>query len=794
MFSNYLKIALRNLVRHKGYAVVNILGLAVGFAACLTILGFVQFERSFDKYNEHADRIYRVEKNVQSVGGMERWAYTYRNMAAYLKDAYPEIEEATRIGSKDEPVVKQGNNQFYESNFIYGEPSLFDLFDITLQRGVPADLSRPGTMLLSASTARKYFSATNPVGQNIEVSNKWDQTIEHFEIVGVFEDLLANSHFSANFIASMATVDEAFSDMNRSLVHTYYMVAEGADADLLTAKIEDVNLVEAFGERMENMSLHTIPLTNIHLYGEAKTSTDIQLQGDIQLVYLFSFIALLIIVLACINYMNLATARAAQRSREVGVRKVVGAARKQLFLQFVGESMIFVVLALGLGIGLAQLSLPLFQQILNQSFAFNWTSFEFLGAIAAGTLIVGFVAGSYPAVLLSGFQPSSVLKGQLGSRNTWPVMRKALVVFQFAVSIAFIVGTFVIYQQLNYATEQRLGFDQDQKMILMTRSRLNDSSQAFRDALLAQSGVQDVSMSSGIPGHPSMISFFAADKIEGQEDNPEGFFDFDHIYVDYEFVNSLGLNIVEGRAFSTAFASDEDAAYIINETAAKELGWETAAGKVFDDNGTKKSVVGVVEDFHMRHMREEIRPLILEIGDYSRFVTLTVDSRDLSQSLAGLNGLWETFIPSIPFQYSFLEDEVEALYREEQRLGVLISLFSGLAVLVACLGLFGLAAYTSARRTKEIGIRKTLGASTTGLVRLLSADYLKLLCWAFVVATPVAYFTMQSWLDSFVYRVSLHWWVFVGAGVVALLVAVLAVSYQSIKTALANPVQALRYE
>ncbi len=793
MFSNYLKIAFRNLVRHKGYAVINVLGLSVGFAACLIILSYVQFEKSFDEFHAKADRIHRIEREGRGATGIERWAYISRDMGAYLQNTFPEVEASTRLSRKDEPVVTLNENSFYETSFLFGEPSTFEMFDISMVNGNVDDLSRPGTVMLAASVAQKYFPSGNPIGQVLEVSNKWDLEAEQFEVVGVFNDLPPNSHFSVNFLGSMATVDETFADMSRQMCHTYVLLEEGASIESLNAKLASVDFAEEFGRMYENTPIHTIPLLSIHLYGTAKPSTDIQLQGDIQLVYLFSFIALLIIVLACINYMNLATARAAQRSREVGVRKVVGAARSQLFYQFIGESMIFVALALGGGVLLAQVSLPLFTNMLNQSFNLDWLNPEFVVAVVIGTILVGLIAGSYPAILLSGFQPSSVLKGRISAR-TWPSIRKGLVVFQFAVSIAFIAATFVIYQQLNYATSQRLGFDKEQKLVLMTRSRLGDKAQAFKDALMQQPGVKNVSMSSGIPGYPSAISFFSSSDIEGMEHDPDGFHAFDHLYVDYDYRETLGLNLIAGRQFAEDFTTDSDGAFMINATAAKSLGWDDPIGKVFHHNGKNKTVVGVVEDFHLRHVKEEVRPMLLEIVEASRYITLTLNTTDVGQSLAGLGGLWSEFIPSIPFHYSFMDDEVEALYQEELRLGILISLFSGLAVLVACLGLFGLAAYTSSQRTKEIGIRKILGASTSVLVRLLSADYLKLVCWAFIVATPIAYFTMQSWLDSFVYRVDLHWWVFVGAGIIALMIAVLAVSYQSIKTAFANPVNALGYE
>ncbi|MFK7847785.1 MAG: ABC transporter permease [Rhodothermales bacterium] len=791
MFRNYLKIAFRNLFRYKGYALVNILGLAVGIAACLIILRYVQFERSFDLFHSKVDRIHRVERLVNNPSGLERWAYTPRDIAQFLKASYPEVEESTRLSRKDEPLVQFGETRFFESKFLYGDPSFFNVFDLAVLQGTAKDLSRPNTVMLTTPTAQKYFGSENPIGKTLEVSNKWDQQVELYEVVGIVDDLPDNSHFAINFLASMATFDSE-EDMSRFNCQTYVLLHEEGSISAFTEKLANLDMMQ-LNELYKNSSLQTIPLSRIHLYGESRDSTDIQLQGDIRLVYLFSLIALLIIVLACINYMNLATARAAQRAREVGVRKVVGARRFQLMMQFIGESLVFVAIGLVLGIVLSQLTLPWFNNMLNQSFSFEWQNAEFLSAVLIGSLMLGLVAGSYPAFLLSGFEPGSVLKGILHGK-TMPALRKSLVVFQFAVSIGFIAATFIIYQQLNYVTSQRLGFDQEQRLVLLTRSRLGDQAPAFKEALMRHAAVKQVSLSSGIPGHPSGISFYTHASFEGAQGGPDDHVVFDHLWVDHEYIETFGLNLIAGRSFSNSMATDKEESLILNETAVRELGLENPVGTAFSYQGAQKKVIGVVSDFHLYDLRQEVRPMILDMDDHSKFVTINLATSDVQSSLASFEKVWDEFIPELPFQYAFLDDEVESMYREERRLGSLFSVFSGLAVFVACLGLFGLAAYTSLLRTKEIGIRKILGANTATLVRLLSGEYLKLVVIAFLVAAPLAYYVMSNWLQTFAYKIELSAWIFIGAGLVAFLIAIGTVSFQSLKTALANPVDALRQD
>ncbi len=791
MIKNYFRIAVRNLFRHKGYAMLNIAGLAIGIALCLVILRYVQFEQSFDQFNTDAAHTVRVESIVQAPSGKEQWAHTPRDLAAYLAATYPEIESVVRIGSEDEPLVRVGDRRFYETDFHYADASIFDVLDVHLVRGVMADLERPYTVMLTHAMASRYFGDADPIGQTVDVSDKWEASVYTFEVVGIIDALPANSHVSINFMASLATLDALYEDINSQVVHTYVRLNNDASVDAFIEKLHNLTETTQLPWLGESRQLTGTPLLDIHLYSNTNPATDIELQGDIKVVYLFSLTALLVIILACINYANLATARASSRAMEVGVRKVVGAGRRQLIIQFLAESFVFVLVALGLGVLLSQLALPYFYGLLAREFVFDWLNPEFLIAVGIGTLAIVLVAGSYPAFLLSGFRPIRIIKGFDNARGGVS-LRKGLVVFQFVVSIGFIAATLTIYHQLNYVTSERLGFAQDQRLILETRNRLTENAPAFKEALEAVAGVQRVSMSSGLPGHPSAISFFQRSAFEDARGNPDDYVVFDHVWADHNFLQTFDIPVLQGRSFSRDFASDATTAVLVNEAALAAVGWQDAVGKTFIRNDTQWEIIGVVPDFHLHDLKQEVRPLLLQLDESTTFVTLELASDRNAAGLAAIEALWNEHIPAYPFQYAFLDDEIASMYQEERRLGQLFMVFSGLAVLVACLGLFGLAAYTTVQRSKEISIRKILGASVRNLVTMLTEDYLKLVGIAFLVAAPLTYFLMASWLESFVYHIELGIWIFLLAGLIASGIAIITVGYQSIKAAIANPVESLR--
>lgn len=789
MLKNYFKIAIRNLSRHKGYAMINIVGLAVGIAACMIILRYVQFERSFDQFQEHADRIYRVEAVVNED---QRRSSTRVDLATILREQFADVEETSRI-IHSKAILFVDDKRFLESRFAYVEPSFFKFFDVSLIEGAPADLGRPNTMMLSVSQAKKYFGRRNPVGRIIEMPDGPDFSMEPYEVVGVFEDMPANSHLALDFLTSMASTDLVANERQATLCQTYLLLGEATDGNAFNEKLRMLDAGD-LGWANSPETLYSVALKQIYLFSETIPEAESEARGDIGRVYLFSLIALLIIVLACVNYTNLATARAASRSREVGVRKIVGASHRQLMVQFLSESFVFVLIALALATVLAELALPFFNYLLGQHFWFDWTNLDFIGIMALGLILVAILAGLYPAFLLSRYQPAQVLKGTLNA-STLPQLRKGLVIFQFAVSIGFIVATFVIHQQLHYMTEeQQLGFEQEQRLVLSTAGLLGEDGAAFKQALEGLADVEQVALGSGLPGHAASIASFSKQGFEGAEGDEDVWLYFDFLEVDEDYLETLGINVVAGRPLTNVYATDSVSAVVLNETAVRVIGWDDPVGKTIRQNGEVQTVVGIVEDFHLTNFKESVRPMMLVLGPSTAYATLHLVSDNFKQSLLHIEALWEAHIPLLPIQYAFLDDTVETMYREETRLGWLFALFSSMAVLIACLGLFGLAAYTSIQRTKEIGIRKILGAGTSLLIRMLSTEYLKLVGYAFLLITPLVFFLMDNWLQSFVYRIELSAWIFIGAGFVAFLIAMLTVAYQSIRTSTANPVEALRYE
>jgi len=791
MLKNYLKIALRTVRHNKASAFINVLGLAVGLACCLLIVLFVQHERSYDHFHTRADRIYRVEMDVKGTQQTARWNVVPVPAAPLLKHQFPDIEQIVRIGYEDEPLIQQGENRFYEDFYYETEPAFFDIFDFTLLQGNASALARPNTIVLSESIARKYFGDDDPMGATLTKVDKWSQETTEYEVVGVLADPPVNSHFHPHLLASLATGLEQDAQNWRRIAHTYALLRDGVAPEALAAQFTPVtDLVEETYNAPVTAVL--MPLLRIHLHSIGQN--DLEPQGDIRYVWIFSAIAFLILLIACINYMNLATARAAQRAKEVGVRKVVGAQRRQLVAQFIGEAVLQTTGALLLGLGLTQLLLPAFNHLMEQPLALDLGNTWVLTALAATALLVGIASGSYPAFLLSGYRPASVLKGSVQTRHR-SGLRKGLVVFQFSVSVALIACTVVIQQQLHYVQHTRLGFDQEQAVIISARNALGAKAEAFKQALLQQPSVRHVSLASGVPGHHYMISFSDPEDIEAYAGTSEGSIVFDHPLVDYDYLSALGLELVAGRTFSPDFPGDAENAYLINETAARALGWADPVGKTFTTNAGTRTVIGVVRDYHVRSMKEEIRPLRIQVHTNQVYhVAVKLSTTDLPAALAGLKATWEQFVPVHPFEYSFLDEDFAAMYRTEQRLGQLFNAFAGLAIFVACLGLFGLAAFTAEQRTKEIGIRKVLGASIVGLAALLSKDLLKLVLVAIVLAGPVAYLAMSTWLDGFAYRIEISWPIFLIAGLLALLIALLTVSYQAVKAALADPIRSLRYE
>ncbi len=781
MFKNYLKIALRNALKHKSYSLINIVGLATGMTCCLLILLYVQEELAFDRFHGKSDRIYRINKTIHEESGeVTHTAEMPGNLAPTLVQDYAEVESAVRLRPWwSEMLVRHGEKKLKIDHVVFTDSTFFEIFDFELVAGDRKQVLRaPLTAVITEEVAQQFFGESDPMGQVLV--GLFDMPLT---VAGIAKQPPEYSHIQFNILISWSTSThsayaERFSWMNRWMAQTaftYALLAPGADPQALEAKFP------AFMQRYmarwaDKYFPYLQPLRDIHLRA-ANIPLQFQMNinaGNIQTIYILSIIAALVLIIACINYMNLATARAARRAAEVGLRKVVGADKRQLVWQFLGEALALALLARAL----------VFEPGPNPLLL--------LGMLGV-TLFVGLAAGSYPAFVLSSFQPITALKGGLASRLQGALSRKALVVVQFCFSIFLIIATLVVQQQRDYMRTKNLGFDREQVVMLeIPNSTIRTQVQAFKTELLRHPNILSAALASGGPG----IGAMGFDVLpEGQPVSAR--FGVPTIGVDFDFAKTYGLEFIQGRDFNHNFPTDS-AAVLINATLVQQLGWDSPMGKILTlgtDDPQALTVIGVVKDFHLRSVHQKIEPVLLYITD-RRFHHLSVKltGHDLPQTLQYLAATWARFEDQQPFEYKFLDETFEKYYLAEERLTQVLGIFSALAIGIAGLGLFGLAAYVAEQRTKEVGVRKVLGASLAGIVSLLSKDFVKLVLLADLIAWPAAYFAMNRWLQDFAYRVELGAWMFALAGGIALFIALLTVSTQAIKAGLANPVEALRYE
>ncbi|MBN1210995.1 MAG: ABC transporter permease [candidate division Zixibacteria bacterium] len=805
MIRNYFKIALRNITRNKAYSLINITGLAIGMACCILITMWVVDELSFDRYHENAGRIYRVTHEL-TLGGTSRTApLVSLPMAPALVEEYPEVINAVRLSRVPRTPVQYGDKVFYEEGILFADSSVFDIFSFPLVEGNPGNaLAASYTAVLSEATARKYFGDEDPLGKTIIYNGS-----SYYTVTGVVKDVPRNSHFTFDILCSYKTLveDQPWRSAWGNIGDFGYILLEkNADYRALENKLPaliDKHLGDALKQVGASLKLFVQPLTDIHLH--SNMVGELGSNGNIVYVYLFSGIAVFILLIACVNFINLATARAASRAREVGMRKTFGAMRSKLIRQFVSESILFCFLAVILSLVLLELFLPLFNSIAGRELSVSfWRSPWFIPGLLGLVLLVGLAAGSYPAFYLSSFQPIRVLKGDLKSGRSNARFRSVLVVFQFTISIALIAGTVIIYNQLNYVRSVNLGFQQDQVVVISNMNKFQLYQQeSFRNEMSGLAGVVDVTLSSGVPG-----------KSGGYLQNflPEGFSEDQSqlvrvMKIDEHFLSTLGIELASGRNFSEEIASDSVESVLINETAAAMFGWDEAIGKIIKQPDTQSperdyishKVIGVVKDFHINSLHEPIEPLIIT----SKYEPWLETIRNLSVRLAPGNirntmdlikDRWSAFSSNLPFDYFFLDETFARQYREDERLGNLVLSFSLLAVIIGCLGLLGLSSFTAEQRTREIGIRKVLGASMTGIVRLLLKEFTLLVLAANVIAWPLAYFVMKRWLEGFAYHTDIGPGTFIVTGLIALAIAILTVSYQAVRAAVLNPVKALRHE
>lgn len=804
MIGSFFKIALRNLLRHKIYATINITGLAMGMAICMLILFFVRHEISYDRFHTNADQIYRVTSEINWSGGKEAAASAQFPIADVIKDEFPQVSNACRLYRANVNVVLEyQEQQFSESQFFFTDPAFLHLFDVEMLSGDPATaLSAPGNVVITDRIARKYFGDENPLGKVIEHQNN-----RPLKVTGVVRAFGENSHFSFDFLVPFSfypNIDRLPGNWYWNAFWTYISLPPSVAPATLEAQFPAL-VKKYFPEAIrEGTFLHLQPLLDIHL--RSQLSNEIESNGNILYIYIFAAIATLVLLIACINFMNLSTARSSQRAKEVGVRKVLGAYRHSIIGQFLGEAILMSLLAFILALCLVEISLPYFNDLFGQDLQTNYFQSWSIPVLLAGiTLLVGIISGSYPAFFLSAFRPVNILKGNffgsIGRRiGGSQILRKLLVTGQFAITIILLIGIGIISEQIDYFQNKSLGFEQSSLMLIRSRPAVNQNYEAFENALETNTAVQEVTRAMGsFPGKPSWGYRFV----------PEGYTQEQPIamqilYADYDFVETMQMEIVNGRDFSRNFPGDQQQAFIINEAAAEMLGWEgdEILGKkmAYFGSGSEEiektgEVVGVVKNFHNKSLHSQIEPLIITLT-WPRMghVAVKLHPGHDAAAIEFIESTWQQFVPDWPIEYSFLDNTLQQQYAGEEQLSEIINHFAFLAIFIACLGLFGLSAYTSEQRTKEIGIRKVLGATTPGIIHLISRQFTTLIIFANIIAWPLAYWAMNSWLQNFAYRIEIGWQVFLLAGVSAFLIAITTISYQAIKAATANPVKALRYE
>jgi putative ABC transport system permease protein len=813
MIKNYLKIALRQLRKQKMYAAIKIGGFALGIAACLLIALYIKDETSYDRSYPDADRIFRVVGFYAHDGKVEKGTDWPAPMGKVIQSDLPEVEYCGRL-MPNNLIGHAGNDELrradkvqntYEQGFVYADQQMLDILELPFVAGNrESALKEPYTMVISKSKADKYFPGQNPIGQTMILDN---DKAHAYRITGVMADIPSTSHLHQfSFLMTLNSMEFWTGEQNNWGDYnypTYVKVKASTNVAALERKLShdilmNYLLPEAQKEGMKDaekevakFSLHLQPIENINLY-----SYDIQdglSHGDIRFVWLFGAIATFVLLIACINFINLSTAKSANRAKEVGLRKVVGSYRSSLISQFLIESLMYSIISFILGILIAWLLLPYFNTLASKSLVMPWAEWWFIPIILLSTLIVGTLAGLYPAFYLSGFRPVQVLKSAVSTGSKNPILRNSLVVFQFTASIILIISTIVIYNQTHFILNRKVGFDKDQVMVLQGTNTLGDKSvKSFKNDLAKIASVKSVSISDYLPVNGTKRNgntFFN----EGRERLDAGvggqFWQIDDTYL-----KTLGMKIVEGRNFSYDMADDTAGrTVIINQTLAKRLNLKNPVGKRIT-NGGLFTIIGVVRDFNFESMRGDIEPLVLHFGLSPSIMTIKFSGADVKNTIADVSALWKQYSPDQPIRYTFLDEQFANMYQDVQRTGSIFSSFAILAIIIACLGLFALSAFMAEQRSKEIGIRKVLGATVSNITALLSIDFVKLVLLAIIIATPIAWYGMNKWLQDFAYKVPLSWWIFALSGFISIAIALFTVSFQSIKAALMNPVRSLRSE
>jgi len=793
MIKNYLLLAFNNFRKQKLFSLINILGLTVGITCCLMIFLFILNEFSYDNFHKNGENIYRVMR-VGNLNGVKREIpYLSAPYATALQNDYRDAVQSTVRVMHDNDLISYKNISFNEKDILLTDSNFFQFFSFSLLKGDPATvLKEPTSIVLTETAAKKYFGNEDPIGKVLEMNKKMQ-----LKVTGIAKDPPVNSHLGFDMIVPVSNWrnEKWFNQWPNNGLLVYVQLKPAVNPNTLIKQFPafmDKYMGKYYAESGFHMDLTINPLKGIYFEGESPVDRDVK-HGSKKMVYIFMSIAILILVIACINFMNLATAMATERSKEVGLRKVMGALRKQLIGQFILESLLFATIAAVLALLLLKLVMPVYTNLLGYELPRFWGNPLLYVFLLGIVIIVGLLAGSYPALLLSSFSPIESLKGKLQLGKNGAIFRKVLVVFQFGISVLLIISVTIIMSQMHYVRNTDLGFNKEQSMIIrLDNGEIWNKKLQLKKELQQHPAVESVSLMSGEPGGFHDGYGFEAEAKPGEK------MMFNTEFADFEYAKTLGLTIIAGRDFSAQFPTDSSQSVLINRSAATQLGYtpEKAIGKWVKNtkDTVRHSIIGVVEDFHFASLKQIIGPLIISTGDDKRLALVKLRTRNLKQSIADFKRIYASAASSYPFEYTFLDEKFDQLYKTEARQELVLTVFSIIAIAIACLGLFGLASYTAVKRTKEIGVRKVLGSSVQNIVMLLSKDLLKPVLVGTLIAVPLGYYAMTRWLEGFAYRITIAWWMFAAAAAVAVVIALLTVSVQAIKAALANPVKSLRTE
>jgi putative ABC transport system permease protein len=793
MLKNYIKIALRNLWRHRVFSFINIMGLSVGMTACLLIFLYVRFEMSYDTFHPKVDRIYRVVADIKTPtevlnSGGPAWA-----VPSHIKLDFPEVEAFTRVMG-DNLLFRKGDIKFYETNVIWADSAFFKIFHFPLLQGnAHTALKEPFSIVLTESAAKKYFGKANPMGQTLLITGDASPAT----VTGIMKDMPENTQVKGDLILSMSTVTEKWAkglddQWGNYSPAAYLLLKSGTNAMALQKKFPAF-LEKWNGKEMKESQMYPTLLLEALKDNYLHSTRNGSKNGNIKNVYIFSIIALFILIIACINFINLTTARATERAKEVGIRKVAGAVKSQLARQFIGESIIISFIAYLLTLALSALLLPSFNELAGKTISQGiFENGQLILLLLGAAVVIGLLAGTYPAFVLAAFKPIEVLKGRFATGAKGSVLRKSLVISQFAISIALIIGTIIVYSQMSYMRNQNLGFNKDHVMVIDTNH--DKAVETLQQVVAGLPNVQSTCLSGSVPGSGNPGAYSEVENVKGDLQIAN----FDLYFVDFDYIPLYKIQMAAGRSFSRDYKTDSNQAMILNEAAVKTLGYpssEQAIGKRFKQWGREGKIIGVIKDFHFRSLQQPIKPLTMRIErDRFELLSVKVSSAKLPNTIAAIEKKYKSVIPNLPFSYYFMDEFFDRQYRSEERFGKLFLNFAILAIFISCLGLLGLASYSTMQRTREIGIRKVMGASVSNIINLLSRDFLKLVIISFFIAAPVAWYFMHQWLADFAYRTNISWWIFATAGIMAVLIAVITISFQAIKAAVSNPVKALRTE